>query len=84
MFSGALCGSLFVDLGFQNYIELLIGAKGWNNVKESNRRRMMEEFEYGIKRNFAGRDDQTYSVDLRGVEDNPAFGINDNTIPIKM
>ena len=45
---------------------------------------MMREFEYGIKRTFTGENDQPYSVDLRGVNDDPDNDIVDNTITIKM
>ncbi len=44
----------------------------------------MKEFEYGIKRTFTGKMDQTYSVDLRGVKDDPDNDIIDDTITIKM
>lgn len=55
----------------------------YNGIKESSRKKMMKEFEFGIKRAFNGRDDQTYSVDLRGVNDDPSYGILDDTITIK-
>ena len=45
---------------------------------------MIENFEYGIKRTFTGKNDQTYSIDLRGVKDDPANDIIDETILIKM
>lgn len=82
--SGGLCGSVFLDLGFQKYIEILIGTNQYSNIKESYRKTMMKEFEYGIKRAFTGKDDQTYSIDLRGVQDDPANGVIDETIIIKM
>ena len=75
---------MFLDLTFQKYIEVLIGADEYNNIKESSRKKMMREFEYGIKRTFTGKNDQPYSVDLRGVKDDLAHGIVDDTIPVKM
>lgn len=45
---------------------------------------MMREFEYGIKRCFSENNDQDYSVDLKGVKDDPNHGIIDDTITIKM
>ena len=75
---------MFLDLGFQKYIEILVGANEYNNIKESSRKKMMREFEYGIKRTFTGKDDQPYSVDLRGVKDDPSNNIIDDTITITM
>ena len=75
---------MFLDLGFQKYIEILIGANEYNNIRASSRKKMMSEFEYGIKRTFTGNNDQPYSVDLRGVKDDPANNIIDDTIPITM
>lgn len=82
--SGDLCGSVFLDLAFQKYIEILIGANQYSNIRESYRKTMMRGFEYGIKRAFTGKDDQTYSIDLRGVKDDHANGIIDETIVIKV
>ena len=75
---------MFLDLGFQKYIETLVGVMEYNSIKESNRKKMMREFEYGIKRCFSEHNDQTYSVDLKGVKDDPKNGILDDTITVKM
>ena len=75
---------MFLDLGFEKYIEILIGEKEYKSIRESSRKKMMTEFEYGIKRTFTGRNDQPYSVDLRGVKDDPANNIIDDTITITM
>lgn len=82
--SGDLCGSVFLDVAFAKYIETVIGEKQYNSIKESYRNKMMKEFEFGIKRAFNGHDDQTYSVDLKGVKDDPKNGIVDETITIKL
>ena len=81
---GGLCGSVFLDVAFAKYIETVIGEKQYNSIKESYRNKMMKEFEFGIKRAFNGHDDQTYSVDLKGVKDDPKNGIVDETITIKL
>ncbi|KAL8774384.1 MAG: hypothetical protein Q9203_004239 [Teloschistes exilis] len=81
---GGLCGSVFLDLAFERYISTIIGDRQYNKIKETNRKKMMREFEYGIKRMFSEKNDQTYSVDLRGVEDDPRNGIIDDTITVKM
>ena len=82
--TGELCGSIFLDLAFQKYIETIIGEMEFQSIKESNRKKMMREFEYGIKRCFSEQNDQTYSVDLKGVKDDPKNGIVDDTITVKM
>ena len=80
---GGLCGSAFLDVAFAKYIETLVGALQYQDIKESYRKRMMKDFEYGIKRCFSGKNDPEYSVELRGVKDDPANGIVDDTIVIK-
>ncbi|KAM0796671.1 hypothetical protein BDR22DRAFT_866080 [Usnea florida] len=82
--SGGLCGSVFLDLAFQKYIETIVGEIEYNSIKENNRKKMMREFEYGIKRCFSENNDQTYSVDLKGVKDDPRNGVIDDTITVKI
>jgi hypothetical protein len=52
------------------------------SVKDKAKKKMMGEFELSIKRCYAG-DNQQYSVDLQGVDDNPQEGIDDETIGLK-
>lgn len=82
-YSGGLCGSAFVDVAFLKYIETLVGETQFRNIKEKHRKRMMNDFEYGIKRCFRGKNDPEYSVELRGVKDDSKNGIFDDTIVIK-
>lgn len=83
-FAGDLCGSVFLDVAFEKYITTIVGDRQYNEIKETSRKKMMKEFEFGIKRSFSEKNNQTYSVDLKGVEDDPKIGIIDNTIPVKM
>ena len=76
-----LCG--FLDLDFEKYIKTLVGANEHNNITEHSLKKMMRESEFGIKRTHTGGNDQPYSVDLRGVKDDPANNINDETITMK-
>ena len=80
---GGLCGSVFLDLAFQKYIETMIGETEYNRLKESNRKKMMTDFEYQVKRNFSEHHDIPYSVDLKGVKDDPENDIHDDTIKLK-
>lgn len=43
---------------------------------------MMKNFENGIKRAFSEKNEMDYSVDLKGVPDDPKNGIIDDTIII--
>lgn len=61
-----------------------MGEIEYNSIKETNRKKMMREFEYGIKHCFSEKNDQTYSVDLKGVKDDPRNGVIDDTITVKM
>ncbi|KAF1830154.1 actin-like ATPase domain-containing protein [Decorospora gaudefroyi] len=79
---GGLCGSVYLDQAFERYIKTIVGESEWNSIKDKSKKKMMREFELAIKRCYAG-DDQEYSVDLQGVEDNPEEGIDDDTITLK-
>ena len=81
--TGGLCGSTFLDVAFAKYIETLVGVSQYQGIKESNRKRMMRDFEFGIKRCFSGIKDPVFSVDLVGVKDDPKNGIIDDTITLK-
>lgn len=88
-FAGDLCGSIFLDLAFEKCITTIVGEDQYYNVlrdlkgiKERSRKKMMEQFEIGIKRNFTGMPGQRFSVDLKGVEDDEKEGILDDTILI--
>lgn len=59
-----------------------MGEKQWEGLKDKSKKKMMTNFEMAIKRCYAG-DDQQFSVDLQEVEDDPAVGIEDETIVLK-
>ena len=82
MSAGGLCGSTFLDVAFAKHIENLVGEMQYGSIKENYRKGMMREFEYGIKRCFSGNNDPSFSVELRGVQDDPSKGIVDDTIVI--
>lgn len=80
--SGGLCGSVYLDQAFERYIKTIVGEDEWSSIRDKSKKKMMREFELSIKRCYAG-DNQEYSVDLQGVEDNPQEGIDDDTITLK-
>lgn len=73
---------MYLDQAFERYIRTIVGEEQWGEIKDKAKKKMMSEFELSIKRCYAG-DDQQYSVDLQGVEDNPQEGIDDETITLK-
>lgn len=79
---GGLCGSVYLDQAFERYIKTIVGEDQWQQIKDKPKKKMMKEFELSVKRCYAG-DNQEYSVDLQGVEDNPEEGIDDDTITLK-
>jgi hypothetical protein len=71
-----------VDLAFEKYIKTLVGEAEYNKTREKARMMMLRDFENSVKRCYTG-DNKVYSVDLRGVDDNPDVGIQDDTIKLK-
>ena len=74
---------MYLNIGFQNYIETLVGKDQWDNLTLPSKRSMMDEFDQTVKRIFNEKSDDILTVDLFGVEDDRANGINDNTIELK-
>jgi hypothetical protein len=72
-----------LDSEFEKYISTIVGEDAYLRIRKDNRKKMLQEFEYGIKRAFCGDEEEQYSVDLRGVEDNTQHGIFDGTITVK-
>ncbi|KAF2870470.1 hypothetical protein BDV95DRAFT_607638 [Massariosphaeria phaeospora] len=79
---GGLCGSVYLDQAFERYIKTIVGEDAYNSLRDRDKKKMLLEFELSVKRCYSG-DDKPYSVDLRGVEDNPKEGIDDDTITLK-
>ncbi|KAH6849437.1 hypothetical protein B0T12DRAFT_418225 [Alternaria alternata] len=82
MGDGDQCGSVFLDHAFVRWVQTIVGEREYENIKPKAKRRMLQQFEAGVKRCFTG-DDKVYSVELPGVEDNRDCGIDDDTISLK-
>ena len=80
---GDLCGSVFLDMGFQKWVTTIIGQNQWARLKEAAKKKMLLDFEYAVKRSFDPKCQQEYSVELRGVEDDEHHNISDDTIVVK-
>lgn len=78
---GGLCGSAFIDMSFEKFVKTKVGKEQFEGIRLKHRKRMLQEFDVQVKRSFAG-DDKITSVELRGIEDNPAEGIIDESITI--
>lgn len=64
---GGLCGSVFLDMAFKNYLRTIITEQVFNNITPRHMAKMMHEFEYCIKRQFSSKEDKSYIFDLLGV-----------------
>jgi hypothetical protein len=80
---GGLCGSVYLNIAFQNYIETLVGKSAYEELSIPSRRNMMAEWDQTLKRTFNENNPGPYTIDLFGVDDDPANGIDDNTITLK-
>ncbi|KAG9649800.1 hypothetical protein KCU95_g15447, partial [Aureobasidium melanogenum] len=79
--SGGLCGSTNLDIEFEKHIIALVGMSQYKKLREKDRTKMMQDFEYNIKRCFSGNSGN-FTVDLPGVADNPELGIDDDEITL--
>lgn len=57
----------------------MIGVQKYESIKQKFRSNMWDQFD-SVKRGFDGDDKKKFSIDLRGIEDNPSEGIEDDTI----
>lgn len=62
-----------------------MGKAQWDSSKinANSKKRMMADFETGVKRRFNLSDDSEYSVILNGVEDDKQNGIEGNIITLR-
>ncbi|KAL1794655.1 hypothetical protein ACET3X_006471 [Alternaria dauci] len=82
MGDGGQCGSVFLDHAFVRWVQTIVGEREYEKIKPKAKRRMLQQFEAGVKRCYNG-DNKVYSVELPGVEDNKSEGIDDDTISLK-
>ena len=79
--TGDLCGSMFIDNGFETWAYGLVGGKEWARLNDPAKKRMMRDFE-SVKRSFDPQTESEYSVELKGVEDNEDKGICGDVIVV--
>ncbi|OCL06073.1 actin-like ATPase domain-containing protein [Glonium stellatum] len=78
---GDFCGSVYLDEEFERHIAEIV--QNYEKIQESQRRKMLEDFEYSIKRNFTLNSAQSYVVDLKGAADNLVKGVEGGSILLK-
>jgi molecular chaperone DnaK (HSP70) len=64
---GDLCGSVFIDIGFENSVRAKIGETKYQAISKYHRQKMLLDFDTKVKRWFTGPDQKTTSVELRGA-----------------
>jgi len=81
---GELCGSVFLDIAFEQHIRMLVGERQYDHghIRPRDKKTMLREFQFGTKRSFTKGQVTDIIVDLRGVEDDEAMGIDNEVITI--
>jgi hypothetical protein len=69
-------------MGFQKLVVTKIGQRQWDQLKDPAKKNMMGDFEF-VKRSFAPATQKEYAVELRGVKDDNASGIQEENISFK-
>ncbi|KAK4227811.1 heat shock 70 kDa protein 12B [Podospora fimiseda] len=63
--SGGLCGAVFVDRSFQNFLRTRLTFPIWDNIPSKEMKKFLNsEWEHGIKQEFAGEDEGPFFLDL--------------------
>lgn len=75
--TGGMCGSVFLDEGFERYIRSVVGNKVIDGMKSRSKAAMMRTWEERVKFKF-GNTSADLEVNLPGVPDNPAKNIEEN------
>jgi hypothetical protein len=83
---GDICGASFIDEAFENMIRSKVGLE-YFDIESRYREKMIRDFGVNIKRSFdyePGNEqrgtNKKFTVELRGVRDNPHEGINQERI----
>jgi len=72
---------MHLNIAFENHIAFLVGEE-YDSIRPSSKRKMLDEFEKGIKPNFTLEDSGPFNVDLIGASNNEDGTIRDSTITI--
>jgi hypothetical protein len=71
--TGDLFGAVFLDNAFERQIKAMISEESYESLSERSRKKMMGDWEHGIKRNFRHneREGKDWFVDIPGYIPNP-------------
>lgn len=76
--SGGLCGAVYLDRRFEEFIQRRIGKETFEGMSHRARFQMNQYWETYIKREFNGEDNDTeFHVPVVGVPDCPEKGVTD-------
>ncbi|KAF8244868.1 hypothetical protein K440DRAFT_646743 [Wilcoxina mikolae CBS 423.85] len=76
--TGDLCGSMFLDQRFEQYIRKLLGDKVIDNMKPRSKHMMMKSWEETVKFTFGNLDaEHEYYVNVPGIRDNEEANVQD-------
>ena len=76
--SGGLCGSAFLNYGFEDHVKSRIGVERYENMKEKKPKTWqmgLKYFEEFVKRNFNEEEHQEVNVPFPGLPDDEEAGL---------
>lgn len=79
IFQGDLCGSIYLDQRFEEYMRSRIGHDIINKLKPKLRTEMMRTWEEKVKLFFGGSsgEDMEYEVSIHGIRDDEEKDVED-------
>lgn len=83
--TGGLAGSLMLNKRFEEWVSNVVGERAYIELRQTDAYRLaMKTFDENIKPGFRSRDDQDQYVNFpkAGLADDPAKGLESNTITI--
>ena len=81
---GDFCGGVFLDLAFKRLLRTYLQADTFDTLPPLNVARIMNDFEYGIKRTYDGSDQTVHTISLPGVPDDPDIQLQANIMQLSV
>jgi hypothetical protein len=80
---GGLCGAIFLDAAFQAQVRTLISAEEFKDLSSRAKRKMMNEWEVGLKRTFKidADENEKWHVDIPGYLGMPLESETGDSLP---
>lgn len=83
--TGAACGAIYLDRGFEELLQKKFERVGANILDEKRLTGLVRQFDQAIKRQFNPLDEFSeteFEISLSGVEDMPEIGLRDGYLLI--